>query len=68
MAKCLLSAHDVLVSILWLYEQEGLMDTGMEPNSSSFIYVMWDLISSDLISSNMLAGLAKATFWSKSQI
>lgn len=38
------------------------MDTGMEPNSSSFIYVMWDLISSDLISSNMLAGLAKGTF------
>lgn len=68
MAKCLLPAHDVLVSILWLYGQEGLMDTGMEPNSSSFIYVMWDLISSDLISSNMLAGLAKGTFWSKSQI
>lgn len=38
------------------------MDTGMEPNSCGFIYVMWDLISSDLISSHMLAGLAKGTF------
>lgn len=44
------------------------MDASMEPDSSSFIYEMQDLISPDLISPKMLAGLTEGNFWSKGQI
>ena len=38
------------------------MDASMEPDSSSFIYEMQDLISPDLLSSKMLAGLTEGNF------
>lgn len=42
--------------------EERCMDASMEPDSSSFIYEMQDLISPDLISPKMLAGLTEGNF------
>ena len=42
--------------------EERCMDASMELDSSSFIYEMQDLISPDLISPKMLAGLTEGNF------
>lgn len=58
-----IACHDRLVSIFGLYSEERCMDASMEPDSSSSICEMQNLISP-----KMITGLTESNFWSKSQV